>query len=169
MRKRRIRRAKRVAIIKKLTLFTFLYLIFFTVHFSMITLAKYTGTISKTGTNTVAKWYVSADNEITSKNISIVAGGSPQEYRLEVEDDSEVSFKYKIIISNIPNDITVALDNGTPREPSNNTLIFDAGEFKTNTTPKTREHTLSFNAPVESNEVSNRSITLDVVFVQDEL
>lgn len=166
MRQRRIRRE---AIIKRLMIFSFLYLIFITAHFSMITLSKYTGTTTRTGTANVAKWGVSINNNITSKDISLVAGNTSQEYKIEITSNSEVSSKYSIIISGVPNDVKVSLDGGTQVSPTGNKITFsNAGSFQATETNLTHNHTLKFDAPIDSDVIEDGKVKLDVIFVQDE-
>ena len=170
MRERRKRRAKRVALVRKLMTFSFLYLIFFTVHFSMITFSKYTGISAGNGNTSVAKWEVSADNNISSKNISLIAGSDPQEYKIRVTGKSEVSSKYSIVISNVPNNVKISLDGGTQKLPEDNEISFsNAGQFEANDTNFTHEHTLNFYALVEADQVQNRQLSLNIIFTQDEL
>ena len=170
MRERSRRRAKRVALVRKITTFSFLYLVFITIHFSMIAFSKYAGTSAGNGNINVAKWEVSADNSISSKNISLIAGSDPQEYKIKVTGKSEVSSKYSIVISNVPNNVKISLDGGAQKLPEDNEISFsNAGQFEANDTNFTHEHTLNFYALVEADQVQNRQLSLNIIFTQDEL
>lgn len=126
MRKRKARRAKRVAIIKKIATFSFLYLIFATVHFSMITLSKYTGTVSGSGNSNIAKWNVSLDtSDNESDTLSVTAGTTNPSYTLKLTSQSETKAAYSIILSNLPNGLQVKLDEGEYQTQSNNTITFN--------------------------------------------
>ncbi|MCR5185611.1 MAG: hypothetical protein K6D97_00645 [Clostridia bacterium] len=166
---RRSKRFRRTTIVRRFSNFVFLYLVLFTIHFSMITMSKYTATSIGSGSTSVAKWEVSADNTISSKNISLVAGNTTQDYKVKVTSTSEVANTYSIVITDIPNDVKVSLD-GVESTPEGNLITFtNAGSFLANDINKIHEHTLKFDAPLESNAINNAQLNLDIIFVQNEI
>ena len=168
MRKRRARRAKRVAIINKLAAFSFLYLVFFTAHFSMITLSKYIGKSTGEGNSHIAKWEVSLDTtDNESDTLSIIAGDTTPSYTLKLTSTSETKTIYSIVLSNLPNGLEAKLDEGVYQESVNNTITFsDIGYINASTEPITTTHTLTFNFSADANIVGENEINIDVIFNQ---
>ena len=169
MKERRARRAKRVYKLNKISSFSFLFLMFFTVHLSMITLSKYTGTVTGVGGSTVAKWEVELDTSgNVSDTINIIAGNGEQSYTLDITSTSETKALYSIILSNIPSDLQVKLDTGSYQTPINNQVTFsNVGYINSNAQTRTITHTLTFNFPINSNVVGSSQIDIDVVFTQE--
>lgn len=128
--------------------------------------SKYKTETNGNSNKTVAKWEV-ALSPITVGNVfHIVTGNTSVDYSIKVESNSDVSCKYAIIISNIPNDILVALDDGTPQTPSNNSITFnDVGTFNIGSNIKERTHKLSFSAPINSS-ASISQVNIQVAFTQ---
>ncbi len=148
-------------------LFTLIYVLFIMLFLNARTISKYTGEALTDGNAVVAKWDVKVDTSITSNNISIISGTTTQDYKLQVTSESEVTCSYSIVLSNVPNDVKVAIDGGTPKTPSDNTVTFDnAGSFSINDSELTHEHTLTFSAPLEANAVTNNQINLSVMAEQ---
>ena len=77
-----------------------------------------------------------------------------------------MSCRYTIIISNIPNDINVCLDNVNEKSPTENRVVFsNVGSFILGDGIEEKEHKLSFSAPIDSN-ANNNQINIQVVFTQ---
>ena len=167
MRTRQIKRARRVAIMKKLNTFFLIYLVFFTTYFSMITLSKYTGKVTGNGAIAAAKWEVSLDTTGANSTLNLVSGNTTQNYILKVTSTSEVAANYSVILSDLPAEIEVAIDGGTYKKPTNNKITFNnVGSFNANDSNTEHSHTLTFNAPLDSDIPSVNSVKLDVKIVQ---
>ena len=111
----------------------------------------------------VASWNVSATS--SNSNINIVAG-STTSYTFTVNNSSDVSVEYSIEITNIPTGLRAKLDSGSYVSESNDKIVIsNAGELGYSGTTQ-RTHTLTFNTPLSSSEVSNRQIGINVIFKQ---
>ena len=162
-----MRKQKR-ALRRKITDFLIVYFLIFTLNFTANTFSKYIGRIEGNGRMDVAKWDVDVDNEISTKNISLVSGNTTQEYSFEVRSNSETAAKYDIILTNVPDDVKVSIDGHDLKRPTNNEIKFlDVGAFKANDTIRTKTHVLKFITTINTEIQSNTNINLDVVFVQD--
>ena len=161
---------KKEATIKKLVTFFFIYFIFFTTYFSMITLSKYAGTSAGNGLATTAKWNVSIDTSDSSDTLNIVSGNITQSYKLKISSTSEVAANYSLILSGLPDNIEVSIDGGSYQKPVNNQIIFsNMGLFNANDSNTEHTHTLTFNAPLDADIPSVNEINIDVDFVQKQL
>lgn len=131
------------------------------ISYSSLAIYKNSGT-GNAGTVT-AVWDVSASS--TSSTIDLVAG-STTTYTFTVNNDSDVPVTYSIEISNLPTGIQAKLDTRNYIHESNNKIVISpAGELGyTGTTQRT--HTLTFNTPLSSSEVSNQPISINVIFSQ---
>ena len=59
------------------------------------------------------------------------------------------------------------IDDATYQTPTNNKITFDnIGSFNANDENNEHTHTLTFNAPLDSNIVGESNINIDVIFVQ---
>lgn len=156
----RIKRRRRKRII-------YLILILITVTNSYL-LAKYTSAISGHNNTNIAKWEVSYDtSDNNSDTLSLVSGNTTQNYILKVTSTSEVSAGYSIKLSNIPNGMRVKIDNGTYKTPVNSVIEFeDIGSFSGSDINTTFAHTLTFDAPIESNISSTNNININMTFTQ---
>lgn len=159
---------KKFTIKKKYITFLILYFVLFTSYFSVVTLSKYVGTISDSGTKTIAKWEVSTDtSDNESDTLDMVVGNTTQSYTLKVTSTSETKAIYSIVLSNVPNEIQVKLDNGTYQTPTNNVINFNnVGYINANAETRTITHTLTFNVPIDSNTINANEINIDVIFNQ---
>ena len=168
MKERRAKRAKRVAIIKRLYKYFLCFFIFFTAYFSMITLSKYIGTATGTGTTTIAKWEVDVDDTVNASNtVDVVIGNTNPSYILKVTSTSDVKALYSIVLSNVPNQLEVKLDNGNYQTPTNNTITFtNVGYINANAQNRTVTHTLTFNVPIDTATINASEIDIDVIFNQ---
>lgn len=116
----------------------------------------------------VASWSVSANGD--NSQIKLTAGGEEKSYTFTVENNSEVSTKYEILLSNIPSGVKVGLDNGEPQAASAGSISFSDDSYVLNMTDhKTQAHTLKFVAPLEDDSVaiSERNISINVNFAQE--
>ena len=125
-------------------------IIFFVVLFSCFlvnkTFAKHTSTVIGSGETDIAKW------------------------ELLLDGNSEVSSKYSIEISNLPDTVRIALDNGEYKVPVNGTILFEnSGSFKSSSSSVINNHTLSFKAVSGASSVSNRELDIDIKAVQDNI
>ncbi len=161
------------SIIKK-RFFTFLllYLIVFTAYFTIITFSKYTGIISGGDSAVIAKWDVytdTSDNE--SDIVDVINGNGGNTYIIKVTSLSETIASYSIVLSNLPSDLEVKLDNGEFNTPDEfNVITFeDVGEINANAEIKTITHTLTFSIPINSETTGLNEIDIDVIFVQKEI
>ena len=147
-------------------LFLLLCLTLFTLSQVNDAKSKYKSDTSGTSSATVAKWDVSVIPLTEGSTFNIIAGNTTLDYSVTVTNNSQVSCNYAIIVSNIPNDIKVSLDDGTQQSPSGNTVTFtNAGSFIIGDSTQERTHKLSFSAPVESN-ANNNQINIQVGFTQ---
>ena len=159
---------KKIVIKKKFITFLLIYLILFTSYFSVITLSKYVGTTRGAGTTAIAKWEVSVDTSDNDSNtLNLVSGNTTQNYILKLTSTSETVATYSIILSNVPSELEVKLDDGSYMMPVDNTITYeDVGYINANASNRTVTHTLTFNAPIDSNILSTNQINIDVKFVQ---
>ena len=157
-------RRKKIKIFKiENIVFTLMYISLIVIILNAKAMSKYTGRAASNGVATVAKWDVKIDNTLTSNNISIVGGTSTQNYTLSVTSESEVACTYSIVLSNVPNDVSVSIDGGTAKKASNNRITFEnVGSFSANDIELMHEHTLTFSAPINVNAVTDNPINIDV-------
>ena len=128
--------------------------------------SKYKAETSGNSNSTVAKWDVSLAPITVGNEFNIVTGNTSVDYSIRVLSNSEVSCRYSIIVTNIPNDIKVSLDNGAQQTPSNNSVTFNnAGSFIIGDNIEERVHKLTFSAPIESS-ANNNQINIQVAFTQ---
>ena len=111
-----------------------------------------------------AAWNVSAG--ASSNTLNLVAGGQAQSYTLTVTNNSEVDVTYSIQFTNLPTGMKVGLDGDQLVTEVNNTVTFASVGGLSYTSPKTRNHTVTFQAPQSSSETSNWQIHTSVTFKQ---
>ncbi len=151
-----------------IAIYLLILLSLFTLAYTSDTISKYKSTVQDTTTASVAKWDVSIEPISASNVINMVTGGASQDYLIKVKSLSEVSSYYSIIVTNIPNDVKVSIDNGTEYTPSDNTITFtNVGAFDINNNIKERQHKLTFNAPLESS-AANANISIQAAFTQSD-
>ena len=132
-----------------------------------LTLARYYSTGSFAPSLGVAKWDVAVDNNISNHSLNLVCGGNPQSYSFTVESQSEVTTKYSILLSDLPDDIEVSLDGGTFQTPVNHSITYtDVATFGVQDTQRIHTHTLSFKAPLDATMLSVNDIGMKVKFSQ---
>ena len=119
---------------------------------------------SKNGNGqTPALWNVSATSNDSAINL---VAGSTTTYTFTVNNDSDVSVVYSIEISNLPTGVQAKLDLGSYQPPTSNKIVISpAGELGYSGTTQ-RTHTLTFNTPLSTSEVSNQSVSIEVTFAQ---
>jgi len=128
--------------------------------------SKYKSETNGTSNATVAKWDVSLTPVTIGNEFDIVTGNTIVDYSIKVLSNSDVSCRYSIIISNVPNDIKVSLDDGTEQTPSNNKVTFsNVGSFIIGDDIEEHTHKISFSAPIESS-ANNSQINIQVGFTQ---
>ena len=167
---------EKIKIKKKFVTFLLIYLVLFTSYFSVITLSKYVGTTSGSTTTTIAKWEVSTDTtDNTSDTLNIVIGNdnTNPSYILKITSTSDVKAIYSIVLSNVPSNVQVKLENSstypTYQTPTDNTITFsDVGYINANANVSNRTitHTLTFKVPIDTSTISANQINIDVIFNQ---
>ena len=163
---------KKYKLKKKFVSFLLIYFVFLTFYSSVITLSKYVGTITGSANSTIAKWEASTDtseNGSNTLNMTIGDDVTNTSYILKITSTSEVKAIYSIVLSNVPSSIKVKLDNGPLNTPINNTVEFNNVGYinaDADNENKTKRHTLTFNAPLDIDEINNSVIDIDVLFEQ---
>ena len=128
--------------------------------------SKYKADANGASNSSIAQWSVALDSVTEGNSFNIIAGNTSIDYSVKVESASEVSCSYSIIVSNVPNDVRVSLDDGDTKTPSSNVVTFDnSGSFIIGNGITERIHKLSFSAPIESN-TNNNQINIQVLFTQ---
>lgn len=157
MKKYRIKKKPIIIIILAIITFTNSYLI-----------AKYTSSFNGNSQSSIAKWNVTYDtSDNASDTLNLVSGNITRDYIIKITSTSEVSARYSIVLSNVPNEMEVKIDNGTFQTPVNNQIVFNnIGEFSGNNINTTYTHTITFNAPLESNISSTTNVGINIKFEQ---
>ena len=153
---------------KKLVSFLLVYFVLFTSCFSIITLSKYVGISSGSGSNLIAKWDVSIDtSDNSSDTLNIIKGKTTQNYILKITSASETKAIYSVELSDLPNGLEVSIDGVNFQTPVDNKITFEnVGFINANAEQKTVSHTLSFRAPVNSEVLDDNLININVIFKQ---
>ena len=140
------------------------------VFYAIQTFAIFRKSGSGIGSLDTATWSVSRNQSQSGDSINIYPGGATDSYTLTVQSNSEVDVLYKIIISNLPDDVEVDLDNTgyLPPTASGSLTIETANTvINYNDATKTKTHTLTFRATSEASFITNQEINIDVEFRQD--
>ena len=128
--------------------------------------SKYKSNAGGDSNASVAEWVVALDTVTEGNSFNLVTGNTNVDYTIKVKSTSQVSCNYTIIVSNVPNDINVCLDDVNEKTSSANRVIFsNVGSFIIGDGTQEREHKLSFSAPLESS-ANNNQINIQVVFTQ---
>ncbi len=114
----------------------------------------------------LADWSVSLVNTEQSDNIEIISGVSNNEYLIKVKSLSDVTVKYSVLLSNLPDDVKACIGDVCYTEDNNTISFTDVGVIGVNDSEKTKEHTLIFSAPIGTTEVDNQEVNIDVKFEQ---
>lgn len=153
---------------KKFVVFFSLYFVLLASYFIIHTFSKYSESINKMGSITIAKWDVSAN--IPTEDVNLVAGNNVDTYTLTVTSKSEVATNYSIVISNLPIGVQVALDNNNYKTVSSGKVQFNnVGSFNANASNTSKNHTLKIKAELYADEQTNKKIKVDVVFTQKQI
>lgn len=143
-------------------------LVIFAIYITITTFSRYRGGYVKSGNISIAKWQLdldTSDNE--SDTLNIVSGNTAKNYILKIISTSEIAVNYSVIVSNLPNEIEVKIDDGNYQTPINNKITFNnIGRFNANDTITEQIHTLYFSAPLDSNIPTTNDIFVDVKFTQ---
>ena len=131
-----------------------------------VTYAKYSDYFITSIGGSVAKWDVSIEAS-EDKDITLVAGNDTKEYIIKVKSNSEVKAKYSIVVSNLPENVEVKLDERDYE--SGDVVTFDNVGTINADDDSPVEHKLTFNALLEADKIEDSNIKIDVVFVQDEI
>ena len=145
-------------------------------------LAKYNSLLrGSSELRNVAKWNVEFNgcdinnpncNEENEKNVSLIAGNDSltQTYQLNVKSISEVSAKYKIILSNVPDSIQVKIDDGDYQSATNHTITFTSVNYTINSNDleKEKNHIMTFKVPLDSEFNSINNIDVNLKFEQND-
>lgn len=115
----------------------------------------------------LATWNVTLEQTGVNNNLSIVAGLSTANYTLNVKSLSDVDVTYDVVISGLPNGVSVAFGDRAPQPASSGTVtITNAGTILYNAQNKTNSHTLTFSAASNATYVNNQSVTVNVIAKQ---
>ena len=115
----------------------------------------------------LADWQVFVLNTEQSDDISIVSGVTTSNYLLQVKSLSDVTVGYTVELTNLPDGVEVSIDGGSFVSEVNNAVTFNnVGTIGVNDTLKTKDHTISFRAPLGTAEVSNIGVNINVKFEQ---
>ena len=138
------------------------------IYITITTLSRYTCLYIKNQNISIAKWEVNLDtSDNESDTLNIVSGNAAKNYILKIISSSEIAVNYSVIVSNLPNEIEVKIDDGNYQTPINNKITFNnIGRFNANDTITEQIHTLYFSAPLDSNIPATNDIFVDVKFTQ---
>lgn len=156
---------KKIRIRKK----TIIMIILATITFSnSYLIARYASLFNGTSSSSVAKWAVTYDtSDNVSNTLNIVSGNETQDYIIKVTSTSEVSVNYSIVLSNVPSEMEVTIDNKITKTPDNNTHIIEFNNIGSLSGINTTfTHTLTFNAPLESNIAATTNAGISIKFEQ---
>ena len=113
-----------------------------------ITYSRYITRQAGISSTALAKWEVfmiedsNNELELVSKNVTSAS------YSFQITSTSDVASEYGIKILNVPQDVTLTIDEGTPVSPDNNGEISveNLGFFVLNSINTTHEYTLTFSS-----------------------
>ena len=129
--------------------------------------AKYRSRFSGTGSARVAKWNTNVNTDGNLNKLFVVSENTndTSSYTITVNSVSEVASKYSIILSNVPTNLQVKLDDGMYRGTNNGIITFDGGSFLVGG-ETTRTHTLTFKDLLNSDNYGDMTIGIDVIIEQ---
>ena len=116
-----------------------------------------------------ASWNVSLNQNNVNNNLTIIPGenGATASYTINITSNSEVDVTYDVVISGLPNGVSVAFGDRAPQLASSGTVtITNAGTILYNAQNKTNTHTLTFSAASNATCVNNQSVTVNVIAKQ---
>ena len=148
---------------KKIIIIILTVIVFVNTYF----LAKYISSFEGSDSTELAKWSVSYDTDDNiSDTINLISGDGAKDYYINITSNSEVALKYSIILNNVPDEMEVKIDDKGFEYPTNNKIIFDIGYFSASDLNSTKQHILSFNAPLDSEIASSTNVDIDIIFDQ---
>ena len=119
----------------------------------------------------LAKWDVSLSPTTTNSAdapLELIAHSvTSADYVFTITSLSEVASDYSLILSNVPSDLTVVIDNnGTTLTPNaENKIIIDRlGGFEVGATTTTHTHTIKFATTTSTTTVTEAGSPLDVTY-----
>lgn len=147
---------------KKFINLLFIYILLLSPKLIINTYSKYQSINYKQGNISIAKW--NNDTLFSSNDVNLVSGNTTDDYILTINSLSEVGCEYKIILSNVPNDLLVSFNDSDYIEPNNNKIIFnnyiEAGRIYQ------ENIVLHFKSLIDLPNLDNYKIKIDVVFSQ---
>ena len=154
---------------KRISLFILVYFVFLTAYLSVSTLSKYVGSVEGDGTVQIAKWDVSARSD-SNDVMNIISGGTTESYNIIVKSTSDVGCTYSVVVTNIPNNVTLSLDGHNPDTHVGDEAIFNnVGRFDAGSNGTEVKHVLKVSANIDATQVTENEISIDVTFVQDSI
>ena len=114
------------------------------------TLAIFRSSTTGTGTIQLASWNVSLNQTNINNSLNLVSGVTNQTYTLRVNSTSEVDVEYKVILSNVPDGVEVALvvpnqEKTFVAPDENHKITFNnVGTILYSDATKQKEHILEF-------------------------
>ena len=132
-------------------------------------LAIYRNSNNVDGSIVSAEWDVSLNQEGIEDHLSIVPNGTTANYTLNIRSSSEVDVVYSIVLSNLPNHVTVLLDgaNAKTTTQNNDTITFsEIGTILYSDLNHEKQHVLTFRAETGATFVNNQTIDVDVTVRQ---
>ena len=134
---------------------------------SSTVLATYVSSIQGNTTTSIANWNVSIDTTSNAGDTVNINSGTAASYVVDVISDSGVAVNYTIVLSNVPDNLEVKLDNGSYVTPTNNEITFSGANLSFAAgSSSTHSHTLTFNDPISTTNNGSYSVDIDVIFVQ---
>jgi hypothetical protein len=153
---------------------TIIYVIIFIVLtvllVSSYSYAIYTGNGHISGIISSADWNVTLNQTGVNNYLSVVANGGTATYDLKIVSNSSVDVIYSIVISNIPEGVSVKLDNAanfTEQSASHEIIFPSAGSINYTGSAVTKTHTLTFKADIGTQTVTDQQISVDVIARQN--
>ena len=143
-----------------------LVLLFFNI--TAISFAKYLNSILINGASDIAKYDVKfSSTDSDTKEFDLDSTNYFGNYKFNIVSNSETSLNYDIVLSSLPNDLNVSLDNKTFKTSNNGKVeCKNAGTIKGSTTEQTSTNTLYFTY-LKDKDAFNNKIKIDINFNQD--
>lgn len=169
LRQRKIYEIRKETTKKRVYLFILVYFVFLTAYLSVSTLSKYVGTAEGEGTVQIAKWSVST--RTNSENVmNIISGNTTDSYNIIVKSTSDVGCIYSVVVTNIPENVTLKLDGHNPDTHVGDEAIFNnVGSFEAGSNGTEVTHILLVSANINAVPVTENEIDIDVTFIQDSI
>lgn len=146
---------------KKFINLTLIYLIVLTPKLVINTYSKYESIINKQSEVSIAKWDI--NTTFSNKDLNLISGNTIDDYILTINSLSEVGYEYKIILSNVPDDILVSLNDSNYIPPDNHQIIFN---YQISTKNKYQNIILHFKPLINVPNLNNYKIKIDIELIQ---